>query len=94
MKRTIRYGDGWYGIARSMEEARSLIGRLRELERSASRARPVEITLSLRPGRALTLDDVRQLGELGVDRVLAGLPLRALDGDELQRFRDDIMTKL
>jgi probable F420-dependent oxidoreductase len=94
LKRTVRYGDGWYGIARSMEEARSLIGRLRELERAASRAFPVEITLSLRTGHPLTADEVRQLGELGVDRTLAGLPLRALEDEELHRFRDDIMAKV
>jgi len=94
LKRTVRYGDGWYGIARSMDEARNLIGRLRELERSATRARPVEITLSLRTGHPLTADEVRQLGDLGVERTLAGLPLRALDGDEVLRFRDEIMAKV
>jgi probable F420-dependent oxidoreductase len=94
LKRAVRYGDGWYGIARSLEEARDLIGRLRQLESAASRTRPVEITLSLRTGHPLTADEVRQLRDLGVDRTLAGLPLRALDGDEVQRFRDEIMAKL
>jgi probable F420-dependent oxidoreductase len=94
LKRSVRYGDGWYGIARSMGEARNLITRLRELERSASRARPVEITLSLRTGHPLTADEVRQLDDLGVERTLAGLPLRALEGDEVQRFRDEIMSRV
>ena len=94
LKRTVRYGDGWYGIARSMEEARTLIGRLRELERSSGRSRPVEITLSLRTGRPLTADEVRQLADLGVERTLAGLPLRALEGDEVNRFRDEIMARV
>ncbi|HKV54636.1 MAG TPA: LLM class F420-dependent oxidoreductase [Candidatus Binataceae bacterium] len=94
LKRTVRYGDGWYGIARSMDEARSSIGRLRELEREASRSRPVEITLSLRTGHPLTADEVRQLADLGVARTLAGLPLRALDEGEIARFRDEIMAKV
>jgi probable F420-dependent oxidoreductase len=94
LKRAVRYGDGWYGIARSMDEARNLIGRLRQLERDASRSRPVEITLSLRTGHPLTADEVRQLRDLGVERTLAGLPLRALDEDELFRFRDEVMAKL
>jgi len=94
LKRTVRYGDGWYGIARSMEEARSLIGRLRELERAAGRTRAVEITLSLRTGHPLTAGEVKQLAELGVDRTLAGLPLRALEGDEAARFRDEVMAKV
>jgi alkanesulfonate monooxygenase SsuD/methylene tetrahydromethanopterin reductase-like flavin-dependent oxidoreductase (luciferase family) len=93
LKRSVRYGDGWYGIARSLDEARNLIARLRGFERSANRARPVEITLSLRTGHPLTTDEVGQLRDLGVDRTLAGLPLRALEGDEVGRFRDEIMAK-
>jgi len=94
LKRAVRYGDGWYGIARSLDEARELIGRLRELERQAARQRPVEITLSLRTGHPLTVDEVRQLGALGVERTLVGLPLRALEGEEVSRFRDEIMAKV
>jgi probable F420-dependent oxidoreductase len=94
LKRTVRYGDGWYGIARSLDEARTLIGRLRELERAAKRTAPVEITLSLRTGHPISLDEVKQLGEIGVDRALVGMPLRAYSEDELARFRDDIMTRI
>jgi probable F420-dependent oxidoreductase len=94
LKRTVRYGDGCYGIARSLEEARHLIGRLRHFESAASRVHPVEITLSLRTGHPLTVDEVRQLRDLGVDRTLAGLPLRALDGNDVQHFHDEIMTKM
>jgi len=94
LKRAVRYGDGWYGIARSLDEARNLIGRLRALERTAGRARPVEITLSLRTGHPLMADEVRQLRDLGVERTLAGLPLRALEDDEVLRFRNEIMEKV
>src|SRR5262249_22167061 len=66
LRRTVRYGDGWYGISRSMEEARNQIAQLREIERTASRARPVEITLSLRTGYPLTSGEVRQLRDLAV----------------------------
>lgn len=67
---------------------------MRALEHAASRTKPVEITLSLRTGHAITLDEVKRLGELGVDRALMGLPLRAFSEDELARFRDDVMTRL
>jgi probable F420-dependent oxidoreductase len=94
LKRTVRRGDGWYGIAHSLEEARTLISRLREYARGAERTRPIEITLSLRTGKPLTADDVRRMAELGVDRTLAGLPIKALEGSELERFRAEIIDKL
>jgi probable F420-dependent oxidoreductase len=94
LKRTVRLGDGWYGIAHSLDEARTLISRLREYARAAERPRPIEITLSLRTGKPLTADDVRRMAELGVDRTLAGLPIKALEGSELERFRAEIIDKV
>jgi probable F420-dependent oxidoreductase len=94
LKRTVRLGDGWYGIAHSLDEARTLISRLREYARAAERTRPIEVTLSLRTGKPLTADDVRRMAELGVDRTLAGLPIKALEGSELERFRAEIIDKL
>jgi probable F420-dependent oxidoreductase len=93
MKRTVRYGDGWYGIARSLDGARKLIAKLKEAQRVAGRTRPIEITLSLRPGHLQTLDEMKQLAELGVDRALAGLPTKALTQDQLTRFHDDVMSR-
>ena len=94
IKRAVRYGDGWYAVARSMEEAARLLAQLETQRRSAGRARPVEVTLSLRTGHPLTVDEVRQLRDRGVERILAGLPLRALDESDLPRFRDEIMAKI
>lgn len=94
LKRAVRYGDGWYGIAKSLDEARTQIERLRSLEQAASRSRPVEITLSLRTGHPLTLDEAKQLGEIGVDRALVGLPLRSFTEDELTHFRDAVIARL
>jgi alkanesulfonate monooxygenase SsuD/methylene tetrahydromethanopterin reductase-like flavin-dependent oxidoreductase (luciferase family) len=93
MKRTVRYGDGWYGIARSLDGARKLIAKLKEAQRVAGRTRPIEITLSLRPGHLQTLDEMKQLAELGVDRALAGLPTKALTQEQLTQFHDDVMAK-
>ena len=94
LKRAVRYGDGWYGIAKSHDDARGLIDRLRALERAAGRVKPVEITLSLRTGHPLTLDDMHRLKQAGVDRALVGLPVRSLTEDELARFRDDVIDRL
>jgi probable F420-dependent oxidoreductase len=93
IKRAVRYGDGWYAVARSMDEAKSLIGQLRNQEHTAGRTRAVEVTLSLRTGHPLTHDEIRNLAEFGVERILAGLPLRALDENELMRFGDEIIAK-
>ena len=94
IKRAVRYGDGWYAVARSFDETRELIRKLHEAERAADRAKPVEITLSLRTGHPLTLDEVRALAELGVARTLFGTPLGAGAESELSRFRDGIMAKI
>jgi probable F420-dependent oxidoreductase len=94
IKRAVRYGDGWYAVARSMEEAQGLIAQLEGQQSVANRSRPVEITMSLRTGHPLTLDEIRRLADLGVARLLVGLPLRALNEEELERFRDDLMAKL
>ncbi|HXR25019.1 MAG TPA: TIGR03619 family F420-dependent LLM class oxidoreductase, partial [Candidatus Binataceae bacterium] len=93
-KRTVRYGDGWYGVAKTLDESRALIERLRELERAAHRAKAVEITLSLRTGHPTTLDEVKRLDEMGVDRALVGMPMRAFSEDELARFKDEVMMRI
>ncbi|MGH7918094.1 MAG: TIGR03619 family F420-dependent LLM class oxidoreductase, partial [Candidatus Binataceae bacterium] len=82
LKRSVRLGDGWYGIATSLEQARDLITRLREHERTQYRSRPLEITLSLRTGHSLTIEEVARLAEMGVERALVGLPRKAFNEDE------------
>ena len=94
LKRTVRYGDGWYGVAKTHEEARELITRLRKKESDSTRLYPIEVTLSLRTGKPLTFDDIQRLRDAGVDRALIGLPLRALGDDEMARFHEEVMTKI
>ncbi len=94
LKRAARLGDGWYGIANTLDQARAMIERLREHQRAQGRTRPLEVTLSLRTGRPLTADDVRRLAEIGVDRALVGHPLKALDASEIERFRAEVMDKV
>jgi probable F420-dependent oxidoreductase len=73
-KRAAQLGDGWYGIGHSIEELERTIARLREHERLAKRERPLEVTVALRHGRQLTLDDVKRMAAIGVDRMLVGGP--------------------
>lgn len=94
LKRAVRLGDGWYGIANSIEQARTQIARLREYERAMGRTKPLEVTLSLRTGKPLIADDVHRLAEIGVQRTLVGLPFKALEGAEIERFRAEVMDKV
>jgi alkanesulfonate monooxygenase SsuD/methylene tetrahydromethanopterin reductase-like flavin-dependent oxidoreductase (luciferase family) len=68
LKRAVRLGDGWFGIVTSLEEARDLLGRLAEFERQARRERKLERSLLL--GGNVSVDDVRELAALGVDRII------------------------
>ncbi len=75
LKRAAQIGDGWYGIAEDIEQTRAIIARLREHERAANRAAPLEITVSPRLGGQLTLEQARELAAMGVARIiLAGGP--------------------
>lgn len=68
LRRAVRIGDGWFGIVTGMDEARTLLGRLGEFERQAGRKRKLE--RSLLAGWNLSVDDVKQLAALGVDRII------------------------
>jgi len=95
LKRAARLGDGWYGIAASIDAARGDIARLREHERALGRKLPLELTVSPRLGSALTTDHVKQLADLGVERVLIGAGIATRDALEgMEKFADDVMSKL
>jgi hypothetical protein len=64
----VRLGDGWFGIVTSLAEARDLLGRLGEFERQAGRQRKLERSLLL--GWNVSVEDVRELSALGVERII------------------------
>ncbi len=95
MKRAARLGDGWYGVTHSLEEATALVNQLREVEKRYERSKPLEITVGI---RAVTVDSVKRLTDLGVDRIM-GTVLRAGEIPRdyihgLHRFHDEVMAKL
>ncbi len=95
LKRTARLGDGWYGIAESLDGIRQTIGRLRALEREFGRATPLEITISPRIGQPLTPAIVRQFAEMGVSRIIFGAgPSTKEQIAAMERFRDDVISKV
>ncbi|MDO8433637.1 MAG: hypothetical protein Q7S58_14625, partial [Candidatus Binatus sp.] len=85
---------GWYGIAESIAEMRTTIARLREHERAAARATPLELTVSPRLGEPLKLEHVKQFAEMGVSRIIFGAGPGTKDQLEgMNRFADEIIAK-
>ncbi|HEY2106386.1 MAG TPA: LLM class F420-dependent oxidoreductase [Candidatus Binataceae bacterium] len=103
LKRAVRYGDGWYGLPRSLDDARAMVQRLRGLENAVGRMRPLEITLSggfSRGGKvstpAATLDEARCLEELGVERIIVSAHGAALPDalKMLRHYNDEVITRI
>ncbi len=94
LRRAAKIGDGWYGIAESIAGMRTTIARLREHEQAASRATPLELTVSPRLGEPLKLDHVKQFAEMGVSRIIFGAGPATKDQlDAMSRFADEIIAK-
>ncbi len=95
LKRAAKLADGWYGIAGSIDSLRADIAKLREHERALGRKTPLELTASLRLGSPLTVDHVKRVADLGVERVLIGAGPATRDALEgIERFAGDVMARL
>ncbi len=87
LKRAVRVGDGWFGIASSLDEARDQLERLGKIEREAGRDQKLE--RSLLPTWNISVDDIRKLAALGVERVIdAGFFATNDPLTHLKQFRD------
>lgn len=94
LRRAARLGDGWYGIGENLDEVGKVIQRLREHEKTFNRSKPLELTVAPRFGGPITLDQVKRLREMGVERVILGAGPTTRDQlIQMERFRDDIMSK-
>lgn len=94
LKRAAQLGDGWYGIAEDIKQLRAVIGRLREHERAHKRATPLELTVSPRLGGQLTVEQARELADIGVARlILAGGPGTRDALAAMERYHEDLMSK-
>ena len=94
LRRAARLGDGWYGIAESMDGIRETIGQLRSRERELKRESSLEITISPRIGQPLTPALVKQFADMGVSRIIfAAGPSTREQIAGIERFRDDVMSK-
>lgn len=93
LKRAARLGDGWYGIADNLEEMRRVISRLREHERALGRTAALELTVSPRLGGSPSVDQIRQLADMGVSRILYGGGRANEQIAAMAQFRDEVMSK-
>jgi alkanesulfonate monooxygenase SsuD/methylene tetrahydromethanopterin reductase-like flavin-dependent oxidoreductase (luciferase family) len=92
IKRAGRLGDGWYGIAKTLDKAVELVKRVREIEKDYNRAKPLELTMGVQ-WRDTMVDDVRRLEEAGVERVLpSGLVARDSLG-AMRRVHETLVSK-
>lgn len=95
LRRAARLGDGWYGIAESLDGIRDVIKRLREHEKAQNRARPLELTVAPRLGGPLGAGDAERLRAMGVERILlGGAPATRDQLTQMERFRDDVISKV
>ena len=94
LKRAARLGDGWYGIGENLDEVAGVTKRLREHEKAFNRSKPLELTVAPRFGGPITIDQVKRLREMGVERVILGAGPTTRDHlIQMERFRDEIMAK-
>jgi probable F420-dependent oxidoreductase len=92
IKRACRLGNGWYGIAKTLDEALALVKRVREIEAGYRRVTPLELTMGAQ-WRSTTVDDVKRLEGAGVERVLpSGLVARDSLG-ALRRVHETLVLK-
>jgi probable F420-dependent oxidoreductase len=91
-KRAARLADGFYITAQNMDDARQQIKRLREVERNHQRAKPLELSIGVGP---ITVDTVKQLEDLGVERIIPGRELVSRDSlGALRNFHDRVLSKV
>jgi probable F420-dependent oxidoreductase len=91
-KRAARLADGFYVTAQNMDDAAQTVARLREVERNYQRAKPLEITMGVGP---VTVDTVKRLEEMGVERIMPGRELVSRDSlGALRSFHDRVLSKV
>ena len=95
-RRAVQQGNGWYGFALDAEgTARALAG-LREAAQRYPRPEHLgELEISITPGRGAAVDlaGAERFAALGVHRLIL-MPSPKLDGAGLERFVEDVGTRL
>ncbi len=95
-RRAVQQGNGWYGFALDAEgTARALAGLREAAQRNPRPEHLGELEISITPGRGATVDlaGAERFAALGVHRLIL-MPSPKLDGAGLERFVEDVGTRL
>jgi len=95
-RRAVQQGHGWYGFALDAEgTARALAGLREAAQRYPRPGHLGELEISITPGRGAAVDlaGAERFAALGVHRLIL-MPSPRLDGAGLERFVEDVGTRL
>jgi probable F420-dependent oxidoreductase len=95
-RRAVQQGNGWYGFALDAEgTARALAGLREAAQRYPRPGQLGELEVSITPGRGAAVDlaGAERFAALGVHRLIL-MPSPKLDGAGLERFVEDVGTRL
>jgi probable F420-dependent oxidoreductase len=95
-RRAVQQGNGWYGFALDAEgTARALAGLREAAQRNPRPEHLGELEISITPGRGAAVDlaGAERFAALGVHRLIL-MPSPKLDGAGLERFVEDVGTRL
>lgn len=75
LRRTVKYAHGWLGWGLNLKSAQQHIARLRQLEQEVERPGWLgELKISVHFAKGVTPEEVEQLAQLGVQRIVLSLP--------------------
>jgi probable F420-dependent oxidoreductase len=75
LRRTVKYAQGWLGWGLNLKRAQQLIERLRQLQQEVERPeQPGELEITVNFATEVKPEEVEQLAQLGVQRIVLSLP--------------------
>jgi len=90
LRRVARYGDGWYGLGHTLESAKPMLKKVRDVARAEGRD-PDQLEI-ITGARVSGPDEVRQWEDLGVTRLVVNPWQRGREAvDGLKRFADNCL---
>jgi probable F420-dependent oxidoreductase len=73
LRRTVRFGAGWYGFSRDPASTKDMIGQLDGAFLKAGRKRGPNFQIIVTPPLSMPVDSMQTYAEIGVDRLIVNL---------------------